>query len=202
MRWFRCARAASIPTTDESSPEASVARLVRVPLSSLEAGERKLDAKTAHYLSDVLRLRAGHAFIAFDPEAELEADATMGEMGARGASCAVDTPRAAARVVSSGIVLVQALGKGDKTEQVARSATALGVAELHFVETARSVARAGERSESKRARLEGIALDAARQSLRGDVPLIVGPHALEHELQSWRGRAGLKLCLVPGALQS
>jgi len=176
-----------------------VARVARVPLSGLVAGERELDSKTAHYLRDVLRLRSGDAFLAFDADAQLEADATLSDDTAR---CALAEPRAARRIASSGIVLVQALGKGDKTEQVARSATALGVAELHLVETARSVARAGERTESKRARLESIALDAARQSLRGDVPLIVGPHALERELDSWLERPALKLCLVPGAPQS
>ena len=174
-------------------------RVVRVPLSGLAVGERELEPKTAHYLWDVLRLRAGDAFLAFDAEAQLEADATLASATGR---CALGVPRGAVRVSSSGIVLVQALGKGDKTEQVARSATALGVAELHLVETARSVARAGDRRDNKRARLESIALDAARQSLRGDVPLIVGPHGLEPELESWSERPGIKLCLVPGAAQS
>jgi 16S rRNA (uracil1498-N3)-methyltransferase len=173
--------------------------LVRVPLSGLTAGARELDPKTAHYLRDVLRLRQGERFLAFDAEAALEADATLGADTEGAPRCVLGEPRAAARAVSSGIVLVQALGKGDKTEQVVRSATALGVAELHLVESARSIARAGERSDSKRARLESIALDAARQSLRGDVPLIVGPHALERELEGWDAREGLKLCLVPGA---
>ena len=127
-------------------------------------------------------------------------DATLADGAHSTLKCTLDgVPRAAARIASSGIVLVQALGKGNKTEQVVRSATALGVAELHLVESARSVARAGDRADSKRARLESIALDAARQSLRGDVPLIVGPHAFDRELESWRERAGIKLCLVPGA---
>jgi 16S rRNA (uracil1498-N3)-methyltransferase len=175
--------------------------VVRVPLTGLAAGPRELDPKTSHYLRDVLRLRGGESFLAFDAQAQLEADATL-EAAQSCAKCQLGAPRAAARVASSGIVLVQALGKGDKTEQVVRSATALAVSELHLVESARSVARAGDRSDGKRARLESIALDAARQSLRGDVPLIVGPHALDRELESWRERAGIKLCLVPGALHS
>jgi 16S rRNA (uracil1498-N3)-methyltransferase len=172
---------------------------VRVPLSRLAAGERELDPKTLHYLRDVLRLRSGEVFVAFDAEAQLESDARLAETGAH---CVLGEPRPAARVATSGITLVQALGKGDKTEQVVRSATALGVAELHLVETARSVARAGERSDSKRARLESIALDAARQSLRGDVPQITGPHSFERELSIWPERAGLKLCLLPGARET
>ncbi|MEI9936844.1 MAG: RsmE family RNA methyltransferase [Pseudomonadota bacterium] len=178
-----------------------MAKLTRVPLSGLEPGERKLDAKTAHYLCDVLRLRAGEKFIAFDPETRLEADARLAE-SEEGAYCGIGVLRASARGADTGIVLVQALGKGDKTEQVVRSATALGVAELHLVESARSVARVNERSDAKRARWDAIALDAARQCGRADVPKIVGPHALEHELDAWREQNAIKLCLVPGATQS
>ena len=175
-----------------------MARLSRVPLAGLEAGQRTLDSKTARYLLDVLRLRKDDAFLAFDSDAQLEADATLGE----GSACVIGAVRAAPRALATGIVLVQALGKGDKTEQVVRSATALGVAEVHLVESARSVARVGERSEAKHARLESIALDAARQCGRGDVPKIVGPHALRQELLEWRELRALKLCLVPGATRT
>jgi 16S rRNA (uracil1498-N3)-methyltransferase len=178
-----------------------VARLTRVPLPGLEPGERKLDPKTAHYLCDVLRLRAGEKFIAFDPETKLEADARLAA-SEEGAYCGIGALRESARGTDSGIVLVQALGKGDKTEQVIRAATALGVAELHLVESARSVARVNERSDGKRVRWEAIALDAARQSGRADVPKIVGPHTLAHELGTWRDQNAIKLCLAPGATHS
>jgi len=178
-----------------------VAKLTRVPLSALAPGERKLDPKTAHYLCDVLRLRAGEKFLAFDPETKLEAEARLASSEA-GVYCGVGALRASARGTDTGIVLVQALGKGDKTEQVLRSATALGVAELHLVESARSVSRVNERSDGKRVRWEAIALDAARQCGRADVPKIVGPHALDQELRSWHERNAIKLCLVPGAPQS
>lgn len=178
-----------------------MSKTVRVPLPGLTAGERKLDAKTAHYLCDVLRLRAGEVFIAFDPETKLEADARLGA-DHDGLYCGVGALRAGSRGVGSGIVLIQALAKGDKIEQVVRAATALAAAEVHLVESARSVAKAGERSDSKRARLESIALDAARQSGRADVPKILGPHSLEQELRDWQDVPALKLCLVPGAAQT
>ena len=178
-----------------------MAKLTRVPLAGLEPGERKLDPKTAHYLCDVLRLRAGEKFVAFDPETKREADARLA-VNEDGAYCGVGTLRDAARATDTGIVLVQALGKGDKTEQVVRSATALGVAELHLVESDRSVARVSDRSDNKRARWETIALDAARQCGRADVPKIVGPHALHRELEAWREQSAIKLCMVPSATQS
>jgi len=178
-----------------------VAKLTRVPLTGLAPGERKLDSKTAHYLCDVLRLRAGEKFLAFDPQSQLEADARLA-VSEDGTYCGVGALREAARSTDTGIVLVQALGKGDKTEQVVRSATALGVAELHLVESARSVSRVNDRSDGKRVRWEAIALDAARQSGRADIPKIVGPHALARELDAWRETSAMKLCLVPGAAQS
>ncbi|HET7538974.1 MAG TPA: RsmE family RNA methyltransferase [Polyangiaceae bacterium] len=176
-------------------------KLTRVPLSGLEPGERKLDPKTAHYLCDVLRLRAGEKFVAFDPETKLEAEARLA-VAEDGAYCGVGALRESTRVSDTGIVLVQALGKGDKTEQVVRSATALGVAELHLVESARSVARVSDRSDNKRARWEAIALDAARQCGRADVPKLSGPHTLARELEAWCEQSAIKLCLVPGAAQS
>jgi 16S rRNA (uracil1498-N3)-methyltransferase len=178
-----------------------VAKRVRVPLGGLVAGERLLDEKAAHYLRDVLRLRAGETFIAFDPETKLEADARLAE-SSDGVYCGIGALRAGTRGGDTGIVLIQALGKGDKSEQVVRSATALGAAEVHLVESARSVARVGDRGDSKHARLEAIALDASRQSGRVDVPKIIGPHALERELQSFRDVPAIKLALVPGAQQS
>jgi 16S rRNA (uracil1498-N3)-methyltransferase len=178
-----------------------VAKLTRVPLPGLSPGERKLDPKTAHYLCDVLRLRAGEKFLAFDPETKLEADARLA-VNEQGAYCGIGALRESARAADTGIVLVQALGKGDKTEQVVRAATALGVAELHLVESARSVARVNERSDGKRVRWQAIALDAARQCGRADVPKILGPHTLERELEAWREQSAIKLCLVPGAAQS
>lgn len=178
-----------------------MAKLSRVPLTGLEPGERKLDAKAAHYLCDVLRLRAGEKFIAFDPETKREADARLA-VNEDGAYCGVGALRESARATDTGIVLVQALGKGDKTEQVLRAATALGVAELHLVESERSIARMSDRNDNKRARWEAIALDAARQCGRADVPKIVGPHTLEQELDGWREQSAIKLCMMPGAAQS
>ena len=172
--------------------------MVRVPLAALSSGSRELEAKTLHYLRDVLRLAPGDAFVAFDANAGVEADAILNAAS----SCSLGEPREALRVQSSGVSLVQALGKGDKTEQVVRSATALGVDELYLVESARSIARAGDRAESKHARLESIALDAARQSTRGDVPRIFGPYALSRALAELKARAGIKLCLVPNASAS
>ncbi len=141
-----------------------MAKRVRVPLAGLEKGERLLEPKTAHYLREVLRLRAGDTFVVFDPDALLEADARFAE---------------STEGTYAGIGTLRAVSRG-----------------------ARSVARAGDRADAKRARLEAIALDASRQSGRADVPKLVGPHTLERELEAWREVPAIKLCLVPGAVRS
>jgi 16S rRNA (uracil1498-N3)-methyltransferase len=114
----------------------------------------------------------------FDPEAGVEADARIVAIG-RTLHCAVGELRSAARVAARGLTLLQAVGKGDKPEQVIRAATALGVEHLVFVESRRAVVRMGDRAESRRARWNTIAVEAARQSGRGDVPRISGPLGLE-----------------------
>jgi 16S rRNA (uracil1498-N3)-methyltransferase len=178
-----------------------MSRVPRVPLPIADAGEHALDRKTAHYLGEVLRLGPGDAFVAFDPEQRLEADATMVAAG-RAARYALGAPRPAPLPGNAGVVLIQAAGKADKVEQVIRHATALGVGEVHVIESERSVSRSGERAEARRERWQACALDAARQSGRGDYPKLGGPSSLEAELAALAPRAGLKLCLAPSAQES
>lgn len=140
----------------------------RAPLSPLVAGEQPLSRELGGYLVRVLRLRAGDAFVVFDPEAGLEADAEL--LRDVPALARVGQPRQAARSARRHVTLVQGLAKGDKPEQVARAAVALGAGKLTFVRTERSVAGAELRSE----RLRAVMLDAARQCGRGDLPELGG----------------------------
>src|SRR5207237_1031962 len=64
----------------------------------------------------------------------------------------------------------------------------------------RSQGPSDTRSEALRARWRAIALDAARQSGRGDCPELGGPEPLAAALE--RLGAARKICLVPGAERS
>jgi len=98
------------------------------------------------------------------------------------------------------VMLVQCAGKGDKLDDVVRSTTALGVGAIVVAESVRSVARIeGERAGRRSERWRAIALDAARQSGRGDVPDITGPRPLDDVLVELRERPATKLCLDPYA---
>jgi 16S rRNA (uracil1498-N3)-methyltransferase len=174
--------------------------MLRVPLSPLVAGDVVLPDAEARYVARVHRLTAGDRFVAFDPEARTEAEVEITD-ASRGVRGVIGVVRAAASVATTGVVLLQAIGKGDKPELVIRDATALGVERVTFVEAKRSVVRVGDRADSRRRRWRATAVAAARQSGRGDVPRIEGPLALAEALESVAG-AALKLCLSPGAATS
>ncbi|HVU04890.1 MAG TPA: RsmE family RNA methyltransferase [Polyangiaceae bacterium] len=171
----------------------------RVPLSPLGSGAATLDADAGRYVARVHRLGPGDHLTLFDPDSGTEADATIVRSHPE-VVCDVG-PLRAGRVPSRAVTLVQALGKGDKPEQVVRDATALSVTRIVFVEAERSVPRVGDRAEAKRVRLRAVAVDAARQSGRGNVPEIVAAvplHAAFRELPP----GTVSLCLSPGAPES
>lgn len=173
-------------------------RLVRLPLSLPGPGEHAIDGEPARYLTRVLRLGPGDVFVAFDPTVRREAEATLTSVGKDRVSARFE-PATDARVVGlSGVTLVQCAGKGDKVEDVIRAATALGASAVVIATSERSVARATE-SERRKSRLEAVALDAARQSGRGDLPALSGPLPLAEALARFAAGDALKLCLRPEA---
>jgi 16S rRNA (uracil1498-N3)-methyltransferase len=175
-------------------------RTVRLYVSDLAPGERRLDGDAAHYLSHVVRLRPGEAFVAFDPAARLEAAGEVSRSDRDAVIVRLGESHPARAVAPHDVTLVQCAGKGDKVDEVVRATTALGVRAIVVVESARSVARIeGERAARRNERWRAIALDAARQSGRGDVPDIEGPRAFADALSTLRERRATKLCLDPHA---
>jgi len=178
-----------------------VSRSLRVPCRVLAPGEFVLEPDTARYVTRVHRLGAGATFVAFDPGGRVEADVTILSVG-REVRCQVGDVRASSAVADSGVTLIQALGKGDKPERVIRDATALGVERVVLCYSRRTVARPGERSPSRLDRWRSIAVEAARQSGRGDVPAIERPLPFDEALQGAAVVRGRRLCLVPAAPDS
>jgi 16S rRNA (uracil1498-N3)-methyltransferase len=166
---------------------------LRAPLTPLAAGEHQLPRELGSYLVKVLRLRAGDAFVLFDPEAGIEADAEL--VRDVPAVARIGETRAAPRLRRRDVTLLQGLAKGDKPEQVLRAAVALGASAVTFVRTERSVAGAELRSE----RLRAVMLDAARQCGRGDLPELGGLVELDTALNA---SDGLGLLLDPDANDS
>lgn len=108
--------------------------------------------------------------VLFDPELGLEADAVISAVDNKHVQCEVGPTRVGERVGVLGLHLVQGLGKGDKPEQVVRDAVVLGAQSVCFVICERSVAQATDRDAAKKERLTRVAVDAARQSGRSNLP--------------------------------
>jgi 16S rRNA (uracil1498-N3)-methyltransferase len=148
---------------------------VRTPVTKLTAGSRTLPADASHHLCRVLRLRAGDRFVAFDPEARTEAEATIVEASGDAARVTLGDPRPASVVAVAPVVLVYGLAKGDKVDAVVRDATELGATRIVIAKTSRAVAKVdAERAGSKLDRWRRIAEQAARQCGRADPPIIDG----------------------------
>ena len=176
------------------------ARVLRVPLGELTPGERRLPEDAAHYVARVRRLAPGDTFVAFDPERGVEADAVLLEATRAEVRCRLDEPRPGRVPSGPRITLLQCAGKGDKVEDVVRSATALGVAQIVFAESERTVVRfRASAADKRRARLAAVALDAARQSGRGDIPHLSDPSSFADALTRPELADAVRLCLDPRA---
>ena len=175
-----------------------MARMVRVALEELHEGEQAITGEPARYLTRVLRLREGARFTAFDPAGRVEAEALLLSVERERVVARFARPVPASVMGSGSVTLIQCAGKGDKVDEVVRAATALGAGRIVIATSERSVARAVATSE-RSARLNAIALDAARQSGRGDLPLIEGPLLLAEALSATSASPALKLCLEPTA---
>jgi 16S rRNA (uracil1498-N3)-methyltransferase len=173
--------------------------VLRVAVEALAAGERTLAGDAAHYVTRMHRLAAGDPFVAFDPSARLEADAAVLEVARREVRCRLDAPRRARVLGLPGVTLVACATKGDKLDDVIRAATALGASAVSLAVSRRSVPELGSGAEKRFARFRTIAVDAARQSGRGDLPELSGPAPLADALAGLAPAPALKLCLDPTA---
>jgi 16S rRNA (uracil1498-N3)-methyltransferase len=176
-----------------------MSRPLRIFVPTLSEGELELSGEGAHYALRVHRVTVGDELVLFDPSACTEGDAIVLEAFRDRLRCRVATLREGKRA-TLGARLVQCIGKGDKVDEVIRAATALGVAAITLAESERTVVKLSDR-ERAQARLErwrGVALDAARQSGRGDMPEISGPLGFGEAL-SREPDGSFKICLQPRA---
>jgi 16S rRNA (uracil1498-N3)-methyltransferase len=176
-----------------------MSRPLRVFVPALSEGKLELSGESAHYALRVHRVTSGDALVLFDPSARTEADAIVIGTSRDRVRCEVGALRAG-KVASLGGRLVQCVGKGDKVDEVIRAVTALGVAAITLAESERTVVKLKdrERADSRLERWRGVALDAARQCGRGDLPEITGPLALAEALAR-EPEGALKICLQPRA---
>jgi 16S rRNA (uracil1498-N3)-methyltransferase len=139
----------------------------------LETGDTcAVTAEQARYLGSVLRMRAGEPLLVFNGT-PWEYEAVVRQR-AEGMALEITGKRA---MPSGGIevTLCQAIPKAEKMDGIIRHATELGVGRIIPFLAERSVPRWPEAKwPQKRERWQKIALEAARQSGRIDIPEIAG----------------------------
>ncbi|MBK8255072.1 MAG: 16S rRNA (uracil(1498)-N(3))-methyltransferase [Polyangiaceae bacterium] len=180
----------------------AVQRLLRVPVERLVPGPCVLSKETSAYVARVHRLREGDAVVAFDPEQAVQAHAVVLRIEDAGYRVTVEVspPEPATVVASRRLTLIQAIGKGDKMDAIVRDATELGATHIVPVISERSVVKLGDVG-GRPARWRRIAVEAARQSGRGDAPRVAPPALLAAAVSEvyTSPAPGLCVCLAPGA---
>ncbi|HEU4536911.1 MAG TPA: RsmE family RNA methyltransferase [Polyangiaceae bacterium] len=173
-------------------------RPLRVPVAGLRPGPFALPPEAARYVGTVHRLGPGAALVLVDHAARLEAPARVVSAERGAVVVEAEAPAPSASLPPLAIVLLQALPKGDKMDAIVRDATELGVARVVPVFAARSVVRPGAGGGGRLERWRRVALEAARQCGRGDVPEVLEPVSPEGAFRLAPAE-GPRLVLEPGA---
>lgn len=140
-----------------------------IPPASWASGLVELPAGEAHYLRDVLRVRAGEALTVFDG-AGRTASAVCKTADKRGVGLEVGEAMVA-RPATPRFHLVQALAKGQKLDWILQKSTELGVDVIHPVRTRHAVVKLTDGDAARKtARWHEILLGATRQSGRAWLP--------------------------------
>lgn len=152
------------------------------PLPDMDPAQLPLTARDLHHLSSVLRMREGDELVAVDPGGEVWAMRLLAISEAGAIASRIERlpfsqePR---------VVLVQAVGKGDKVDAVIQDAVEIGIAEVLPVLTARTIVKLDAEKRAERgARWRRVAEAAAKQSQRRFVPGVSDPVPLREALSS------------------
>jgi 16S rRNA (uracil1498-N3)-methyltransferase len=131
-----------------------------------------IEGPDAHHLLNVLRVRAGEALILLD-NTGAAFHATITEAGKRALSFRRGKPAEMPEEPLLHITVAQALGKGDKFEQVIQHGTEVGASAFIPVMTERTVIKLDANTkDDKRGRWSLIAKGAAEQSGRARIPAV------------------------------
>jgi 16S rRNA (uracil1498-N3)-methyltransferase len=140
-----------------------------------------LGPEQSHYLRDVMRRNVGDEVELFN-ERDGAWRAIVAAVDRRSVSL---TPRGRTRAFTPGpdLELIVAPIKRPRLESIVEKATELGVRRIRL-----AITRFTQGDRVKLERLEAIAVEAAEQTGRLDVPEIVGPEKLDAILNAWGER--------------
>lgn len=178
-------------------------RLTRIYLDHLpEPGALlPLPSRAAVHLTRVLRLKVGAAIAVFDG-AGREHDATLETLRGECVEVRLGPGRPTAAPSPLSITLAQGISRGERMDYAIQKATELGVRRIVPLFCGRSVVKldAGQ-AERKLEHWRGVAISAAEQCGRADLPALAAPRRLADHLASARDAdpAELRLVLAPQA---
>lgn len=150
------------------------------------------------HLVKSLRIRVGEE-ITLCAETGKDFICTVTECCSDGAMVHVDDTVVSKGEPSVDVTVCQCWPKGDKLETVVQKVTELGAKSIWPLESARCVSRPdGKAAEKKTARLQKIALEAAKQSGRGAIPKILQPTTLKAALETAARQGDILFCYEGG----
>jgi 16S rRNA (uracil1498-N3)-methyltransferase len=141
----------------------------------------------ARYLTGVMRRTVGDAVALFNG-ADGEWRAVLAEVSKRGCALRVET-RTRAQATGPELDLIIALVKRAPLETIIEKAVELGVRRIHL-----AVTRFTNADHAKLDRLRAIAVEAAEQTGRLDVPEVTAPEKLDRLLADWTPGRRLMFC--------
>lgn len=136
---------------------------------SISGNRLSIQGREAHHIAVVLRLQPGDEVVVFDGS-EREYLIALEDVSPTEVAGRIIETRPALRPIPH-LVLMQGVPKGAKMDDVVRMGTELGIAEFVPFLSSRTVAEGRGRT----ARWRRIAIEAAKQSRRGDVPTVHEP---------------------------
>lgn len=153
-----------------------------------EGTTAELEEEYRAYLRDVLRLKEGDTLTLFDGVGH-EYGAVIRAFTPGGVSLEVIT-KEDITLPETRITLAQSLPKGSKMEFIIQKATELGVSRIIPFISSRSIPRlTGDRAAGKAVRWRKVAVEASRQSGRGDVPEVSRIVSFDEMLRATDGDA-------------
>jgi 16S rRNA (uracil1498-N3)-methyltransferase len=171
----------------------------------LSVGQVSITGQDAVHIRESLRLKAGDAILVLDGSGK-EYDVTLEEVSRGAVKGKVVAGRECKQDMKVQIALYQALPKGaEKVNFVLRRGTEIGLSEIGFFSSARSVPmiRGPKRSEEKLTRWRRVVTEAAKQCRRATLPEValfegleeVLAHCENHDLvvMAWEDEEGTRL---------
>jgi 16S rRNA (uracil1498-N3)-methyltransferase len=152
-----------------------------------EGAELRLDEGQSRYLAAVMRLAVGDGLLVFNGR-DGEWRAIVSEVGKRAVVLGVGA-RQRPQATGPDLDLVVALVKRARLETIVEKAAELGARRVRPVVTERTNA-----DHTRVERLQAIAIEAAEQTGRLDVPEVLEPVKLEKLIAAWEPGRALLFC--------